>query len=111
MYLLSAKSVLFPTSMMMTSLPLSVLTSSIHFEVCWNEFRSANKKCKKTQNDCTNQPKIELINTSVTLTTVLFKSARLAITIHESILCKKCLYSHVSKQKYPEQKIENRKYI
>ena len=37
MYLLSAKSVLFPTSMIMTSLPLSVLTSSIHFEVCWRK--------------------------------------------------------------------------
>ncbi len=44
MYLLSAKSVLFPTSMIMTSLPLSVLTSSIHFEVCWNELRSVNKQ-------------------------------------------------------------------
>lgn len=43
-YLLSAKSVLFPTSMIITSLPLSVLTSSIHFEVCWNEFRSVDKK-------------------------------------------------------------------
>lgn len=46
-YLLSAKSVLLPTSMIMTSLPLSVLTSSIHFEVCWNEFRSAEEKCAK----------------------------------------------------------------
>lgn len=44
MYLLSAKSVLFPTSMIMTSLPLSVLTSSIHFEVCWNELRSVDDK-------------------------------------------------------------------
>lgn len=47
MYLLSAKSVLFPTSMIMTSLPLSVLTSSIHFEVCWNEFRSVDAKNTK----------------------------------------------------------------
>ena len=39
-HLLSARSVLFPTSMMMTSLPLSVLTSSIHFDVCWNELMS-----------------------------------------------------------------------
>lgn len=39
-YLLSARSVLLPTSMMMTSLPLSVLTSSIHLEVCWKELRS-----------------------------------------------------------------------
>lgn len=38
----SSRSVLFPTSMMMTSLPLSVLTSSIHFEVCWNEFTSVD---------------------------------------------------------------------
>ena len=44
LYLLSAKSVLFPTSMMMTSLPLSVLTSSIHFEVCWNELRSGKRE-------------------------------------------------------------------
>lgn len=44
MYLLSAKSVLFPTSIIMTSLPRSVLTSSIHFEVCWNEFRSVENK-------------------------------------------------------------------
>lgn len=42
-YLLSARSVLFPTSMMMTSLPRSVLTSSIHLEVCWKEFKSAGK--------------------------------------------------------------------
>lgn len=41
-YLLSARSVLLPTSMMMTSLPLSVLTSSIHFEVCWKELRSGD---------------------------------------------------------------------
>lgn len=40
LYLLSARSVLFPTSMMITSLPLSVLTSSIHFVVCWNELTS-----------------------------------------------------------------------
>ncbi len=53
MYLLSAKSVLFPTSMIMTSLPLSVLTSSIHFEVCWNELRSADER--QTENDCTHQ--------------------------------------------------------
>lgn len=39
-HLLSARSVLFPTSMMMTSLPLSVRTSSIHFVVCWKEFTS-----------------------------------------------------------------------
>lgn len=42
-YLLSARSVLFPTNMMMTSLPRSVLTSSIHLEVCWKEFKSAGK--------------------------------------------------------------------
>lgn len=39
-YLLSARSVLFPTNMIMTSLPLSVLTSSIHFVVCWKELTS-----------------------------------------------------------------------
>lgn len=43
-YLLSARSVLLPTSMMMTSLPLSVLTSSIHLEVCWKELRSGRSK-------------------------------------------------------------------
>ena len=45
-YLLSARSVLLPTSMMMTSLPLSVLTSSIHLEVCWKELRSGGGKCR-----------------------------------------------------------------
>lgn len=44
-YLLSARSVLFPTSMMITSLPLSVLTSSIHFVVCWNELTSGIGGC------------------------------------------------------------------
>lgn len=49
-YLLSARSVLLPTSMMMTSLPLSVRTSSIHFDVCWNEFTSVwGDKQKKTK--------------------------------------------------------------
>lgn len=43
-YLLSARSVLLPTSMMITSLPLSVLTSSIHLEVCWKELRSGGRK-------------------------------------------------------------------
>lgn len=43
-YLLSARSVLFPTSMIMTSLPLSVLTSSIHFVVCWKELTSEREK-------------------------------------------------------------------
>lgn len=43
-YLLSARSVLLPTSMMITSLPLSVLTSSIHLEVCWKELRSGSGK-------------------------------------------------------------------
>lgn len=43
-YLLSARSVLLPTSMMITSLPLSVLTSSIHLEVCWKELRSGDGK-------------------------------------------------------------------
>lgn len=46
LYLLSAKSVLLPTNMIMTSLPLSVLTSSIHFEVCWKELRSEEQKEK-----------------------------------------------------------------
>merc|ERR1719318_430301 len=35
--LLSDRSVLFPTSIMITSLPLSVLTSSIHLLVWWKE--------------------------------------------------------------------------
>lgn len=43
-YLLSARSVLLPTSIMITSLPLSVLTSSIHLEVCWKELRSGGGK-------------------------------------------------------------------
>lgn len=43
-HLLSARSVLLPTSMMITSLPLSVLTSSIHLEVCWKELRSGGGK-------------------------------------------------------------------
>ena len=38
---LSERSVLLPTSMMSTSEPRSVLTSSIHLDVCWNEFASA----------------------------------------------------------------------
>ena len=41
--LLSAKSVLLPTNMMITSLPLSALTSSIHLFVCWNELPSAKR--------------------------------------------------------------------
>lgn len=45
-YLLSARSVLLPTSIMMTSLPRSVLTSSIHFDVCWNELTSVEKGTK-----------------------------------------------------------------
>jgi len=40
--LLSERSVLFPTSIIMTSLPRSVRTSSIHFDVWWNEFASRN---------------------------------------------------------------------
>lgn len=47
-YLLSARSVLLPTSMMITSLPRSVLTSSIHLEVCWKELRSGDGKGGKT---------------------------------------------------------------
>ena len=38
---LSERSVLLPTSMMSTSEPRSVLTSSIHLDVCWNELASA----------------------------------------------------------------------
>lgn len=44
LYLFSSRSVLLPTSMMMTSLPLSVLTSSIHLQVCWNEFTSVEPR-------------------------------------------------------------------
>ena len=40
--LLSERSVLFPTSMMMTSLPRSVRTSSIHLDVWWKELASAS---------------------------------------------------------------------
>ena len=43
-YLLSDKSVLFPTNIMITSLPRSVRTSSIHFDVCWKELASEIKK-------------------------------------------------------------------
>ena len=43
-YLLSDRSVLFPTSMIMTSLPLSVRTSSIHLDVWWKELASAKQK-------------------------------------------------------------------
>lgn len=37
---LSERSVLLPTNIMITSLPRSVLTSSIHLDVWWNEFAS-----------------------------------------------------------------------
>lgn len=47
-YLLSARSVLFPTNMIMTSLPLSVLTSSIHFVVCWKELTSEREAGRRT---------------------------------------------------------------
>lgn len=39
-YLLSLRSVLLPTSTMITSLPRSARTSSTHFDVFWNEARS-----------------------------------------------------------------------
>ena len=39
-HLLSDKSVLFPTNIIITSLPRSVRTSSIHLDVCWNELAS-----------------------------------------------------------------------
>lgn len=38
--LLSERSVLLPTNIIITSLPRSVRTSSIHFEVWWNELAS-----------------------------------------------------------------------
>jgi hypothetical protein len=38
---LSFRSVLFPTRTMITSLPRSARTSSIHFLVFWNDFASA----------------------------------------------------------------------
>jgi hypothetical protein len=41
-HLLSDKSVLLPTNMMMTSLPRSVRTSSIHLDVWWKELASAH---------------------------------------------------------------------
>ena len=43
-YLLSDKSVLLPTNIIITSLPRSVRTSSIHFEVCWKELASEIKR-------------------------------------------------------------------
>lgn len=46
--LLSERSVLLPTSTMMTSLPLSVLTSSIHLDVCWNDVASNESEKHKT---------------------------------------------------------------
>ena len=49
LYLLSERSVLFPTSIMMTSLPLSVRTSSIHLEVCWKELASVTKEEEKQE--------------------------------------------------------------
>jgi hypothetical protein len=39
-YRLSTRSVLLPTNIIITSLPRSVRTSLIHFEVWWNEFES-----------------------------------------------------------------------
>jgi len=41
---LSERSVLFPTSIISTSEPRSVLTSSIHLDVCWNELASLQHK-------------------------------------------------------------------
>ena len=41
-YLLSFKSVLLPTNTIITSVPRSALTSSIHLDVFTNEFRSNN---------------------------------------------------------------------
>jgi len=46
-YRLSARSVLLPTSMIMTSGPRSARTSSIHFDVCWNELASTTQ-CNTT---------------------------------------------------------------
>lgn len=46
-HLFSERSVLFPTSIIITSLPLSVRTSSIHLEVCWKELASRKKKIIK----------------------------------------------------------------
>jgi hypothetical protein len=42
---LSFKSVLLPTSTMMTSLPRSARTSSTHLDVFWNEARSGRGAC------------------------------------------------------------------
>lgn len=38
--------------MIMTSLPLSVLTSSIHFVVCWNELTSGREGEQRDQYYC-----------------------------------------------------------
>ena len=46
----SPKSVLFPTSIIITSLPRSVRTSSIHLDVCLNEFESLVIKVFLTYN-------------------------------------------------------------
>ena len=43
---LSERSVLFPTSTIITSFPRSFLTSSIHFEVFKNDARSISEECK-----------------------------------------------------------------
>ena len=43
-HLFSVKSVLFPTNIMMTSIPLSALTSSIHRSVCSKEFVPGKKQ-------------------------------------------------------------------
>lgn len=43
---LSDKSVLLPTNIIMTSLPRSVRTSSIHFDVWWNELASTKDNRK-----------------------------------------------------------------
>ena len=47
--LFSLRSVLFPTSMMMTSVPRSVLTSSIHLDV-WLELKKKSLAYKKVEN-------------------------------------------------------------
>jgi len=48
LYRLSARSVLLPTSMIMTSGPRSARTSSIHFDVCWNELASKRQRTSNT---------------------------------------------------------------
>lgn len=58
----------------MTSLPLSVLTSSIHFDVCWNELTSVERGEKQSRGKL-KMPFVEFAVTFNTLTTLLLVTA------------------------------------